>query len=485
MSEPVLFAQCLTQIMRKHRLSLGDLSGMIGTRADLRHILADDATHTIRSRVLEKLKSLQLFDDGDYAALEHSLHISRLGLENYRFQQAVTCILTGEHHQSAQEIIVDEHSTLAQRLALFDALDNIEIICFNACFPAVFSALKPLFRNPERSIFMRHYVQSDSHWNTAAEYVAAAFPLLFDSRYTAFVRNPAMLSKVPVLGGNLLLLRARQYGLPVESAFVITDSRTALELPNASACELYAFVNKVLQKVQPPPMPIKEENPHDLDFPSLCMTFLSHELNRATYCIFNDLCFEQVPTDIAIAAFKDKNYASAEETMRIISRTLSIHEQRYQNQYRKTKPTYRIMTIEGCKNFLASGMTTDHFIGFRAFTLQERKIIFRNMLQAAQNNRFFIPMLLKDERFTHRYNLVCYDNLGVSIDAKDTDYDISNGYRSVFLQFPDFTQQYREYYLKILVGEMCYSRQESLALLTEMYQAFIAEFSLTDDETPT
>jgi len=117
-----------------------------------------------------------------------------------------------------------------------------------------------------------------------------------------------------------------------------------------------------------------------------------------------NLCFQQIPTDIALAAFRDKGLSSDEETMQTISRTLSIHEQRYQNQYKKKKPTYRIMTISGCERFLATGETTDHFIGFRPFTPRERQKIFKNMLKAAHENNYFIPLLLIDADYSYQYN---------------------------------------------------------------------------------
>ena len=136
---------------------------------------------------------------------------------------------------------------------------------------------------------------------------------------------------------------------------------------------------------------------------------------------------------------------------------------------------YHIMTMSGIQRFLNTGMSTDHFIGFRAFTVEERKIIFEEMLKAAEQNRCFIPLLLKNEDFRHQYNLVCYDKLGVSIDAKDTNYDISNGYRSVLLMLPEFTKQYQEYYLDMLVTEKCYSRDESLRMLKSAFDEFVLE----------
>ena len=136
------------------------------------------------------------------------------------------------------------------------------------------------------------------------------------------------------------------------------------------------------------------------------------------------------------------------------------------------------MTYAGCQEFLNTGKSAEHFVGFRAFTPIERKTIFGNMIRAAKENPYFIPLLLKDHHFNHRYNLVCYEKLGVSIDVKDTDYDISNGYRSLFLVNPSFTKQFMDYYMEILVGEKSYSKQQSLLLLEKMFDSFLKKFGL-------
>lgn len=478
MIKTMTFSQCLSSLMEKHQLTLGNLALMIGSRADLKHILADDATPTKRSRIFEKLKESRLFDKADYEQLAHSLEISRLGVERYRFQQATASILLGKTLADVHVIHTDEGVPLAERLSVLYAADKIEIICFNSCYHYLFSSLAPLFEDSKRDILLRHYIQSDSTINIAAEYVDVVMPVLFDERYVSFYRVQTVDSKIPSIGGNQLFIKAIIGNEIIEMYFVFTANKIAYEMPNASASHLFSFIDRVLRGAYPQPVPIKETSPYKPDFTSLCMTFLSHELNRATYYIGSDLCFQQTPTEIAIAAFRGKGLSSDQETNRIIERTLSIHEQRYQNQYSKKKPTYRIMTKAGCSRFLETGETADHFVGFRPFTPEERKVIFENMLNAAHANKCFIPLLLRDVGYVHRYNLVCYDKLGVSIDDKNTDYDISSGYRSVFLMLPEFTKQYLSYYMDILVNEKCHTREESLGILEQMYQDFITQHQL-------
>ena len=100
------------------------------------------------------------------------------------------------------------------------------------------------------------------------------------------------------------------------------------------------------------------------------------------------------------------------------------------------------------------------------------------MLHFAKENRYYVPLLFKDHSFQCKYNLFCYDKLGLTLDKTDTDYDLRKGNRSVFLSFPKFTQQYTQYYQDVLISERCHSPAESLQMLEDLYQEFLEKNSL-------
>lgn len=478
MVEIITFAECLKKLMNKHQLSSANLATMIGSRSDLKRVLADEASESKRRQMYDRLIALGVFSAQDYQALEHSLEVSRMGIDRYQFAQSVSSIFTGIPSSLTKEICTDTGIPLHERLRVLENAHKISIICLNSCFHSMISSLVPLFEDKNRDIHMKHLIHSEAYANAAADYVSVALPLLFDQRYEPYVMDKAMPSHSKATGGNMIAIQALTSSGPVELFFATSSNGVAYELPNAVSCGIFNYISNVLTALHPEPQPLREPLPPNEDFPSLCMTFLSHELNRATYSIFGDLCFEQIPCDIAMAALQDKGMFSDEETARIIQRTLSIHEQRFRNMYGKKKPSYHVMTLEGCERFLETGLSTDHFVGFRAFTPDERKRIFAEMLSAARNNPAFIPLLLKERNFQYRYNLVCYDKLGVSLDEKDTDYDLNKGYRSIFLMFPTFTQQYAAYFMETIVKELCLNKEDSLHELERMFSAFLVKYQL-------
>lgn len=53
---------------------------------------------------------------------------------------------------------------------------------------------------------------------------------------------------------------------------------------------------------RPTPLKVFEQTP--MDYSSLVLSCLSRELNRTVFCYGTDISFAQVPTDIAVAAFR-------------------------------------------------------------------------------------------------------------------------------------------------------------------------------------
>jgi len=478
MAEILTFSQCLHQLMKKYHFTATSLSTLIGGKSELKKVLADDATESRRNALFESLKNSRLFSQEDYEQMEIALEVSRMGTVQYQFQQDMRSILEDNLPICPQSIRLESGVTLQERLQMLKTAQKVEILCFNCCFHSVMSVLNEHFSNPEKDITLWHFIHADAFTGAASGFVSVVFPMLFDKRYRPYAVQSTPDTKVHAIGGNILLIRAHYPTQSRQWFFLVLDAARVLELENAEKADVFAFCSKTLQSVSPILFPLKELPAENEDFSSLCMNYLSHELNRATYSITNDLCFFQTPSDIAQSALIDKAIFSEADTKSLLDRTLAIHEQRYQNHYKKRKYTYQIMSFSGCEHFLETGMFTDHFFGFRAFTLEERKRIFSEMLRCAREHPYFVPLLFKDHAFECRYNLFCYEKLGVSFDRTDTDYDLRKGNRSIFMNFSEFTSQYLQFYTGTLVKTKCHSAEESLALLEAMYERFLRKNGL-------
>lgn len=481
MLEILTFAQCLQKLMLEYQLNSTSVASLIGGRVALRKLLQDEASAAKRKEAFEKLVSADLFSSADCKRLSEALEVSRIGVEAYQFQRSIRYVLTGEISDDffIQPLKTDKGALLSDRLEPLQKAETINILCVNCSSHSLFSVLIPLFADKERKIRLQHYIHADAYANTAANFIAVVYPLFFDRRYEAFGINRT--GAAPhYLGGNLLAIQAKCSGERMEYFFVISNDHCAYEMPKAASGDMFAFIRTLVESVSPAPYSLKQNIGHPNDFHSLYMGHFSHELNRVTYTISSDLLIQQVPTEIAVSALREKQMLPPQEMEELIRTTAPIHEQRYQNQYCKKKPDYRVMTILGCKRFLDTGLNTDHFYGFRAFTPEERKRIFGEMLKQARENPYFIVHLVKEKAYNNRYTIVCYDKLGVSVDYSTTDYSWEVDDHSLFLTYPEFTRQYLDFYLKIIVKEKCYPEEESIQILERMYQDFLQEYSLVE-----
>lgn len=480
MYELFTFSHCLRELMKKNNLTTGQLCQCLDkTRTEIKRLLQTDGTEKQRKSAFEKIRKTGLLPPDSLSLLAESLEVSRLGVSRYGFSYAIDRVLKGiTFDESPNEIIIDGNISFKERLSHLKCADTIEIFCINSCFSSVVDALLSLFDDPARKIHMSHLVHTEVPEATSAIFVAITLPLLLDPRYMPYKLHSMGNSLVHPIGGNVIAIRAKFHEEERQYFFTALSAEKMIELQNAKECDMFGYLSKMFSSLDAKPQPIKEKPNAVEDFTSLSMTFLSHELNRSSYSITAGLCFQQIPTDIAIAALRDGAFLQQDELADVIERTRSIHDQRFQNFYHKKKKSYQIMTVKGCRQFLETGFNSDHFVGFRPFTLEERKRIFQHMLEAAETNPYFVPLLFKNHEATLGLYIECNDKLGIALDTQSTNYDIKNGYHSVFLMYPDFTEQFMHFYRDTLVAEKSHSKQDSLAILKEMYRSFLSEFSL-------
>ena len=472
MAEQYTFSHTLQLLMQQKNISFSQLASATRSRTTLKALLSGTASSSLQERFMMRLSNSGLFSENEIERLSQATH--HFSPEDQQlFQKELEGILTGIPFRVPSPMTLQDGTPLKERLEELKAYDHIDVLCLNCCYAAPFNAFSSLFADRSRDISFKHYVHLHFFDSAPAEMVANVFPLLCDRRYQLFaLEHVEPISPHPT-GGNLLAIRATSNGISSEMFFVCINDELIFENIHASESQLFAFFSSVLEAFVSQPLPLKEPEPANEDLISLSINFLGHELNRATYAFTSDISLHQIPSDIAIAALREKGLFANAHLDELIVRLLPIHEQRHKNFYCKKKPTYSIITIEGCRRFLNTGYTTDHFYGFRAFTREERIAIFSLILENAESNECFIPLLFKNPHPHFRYHIECYEKLGVSFDLRTTNYDIANGYHSVFLMIPEFTQQYLSFYLHTLVKEKCYSAEKSLALLREMYQTYV------------
>lgn len=478
MSYYMTFPQALDALMKKHSLTVRTIGAQLGTRAELRRALNDELSEAKRAVLYQKICDCGPFSSEECHELGVALEVSRVGVGRYAGLQAIDRLMLGREDADAETCFLSNGVMLQARLETLLDAEEISILCLNSAYLSVYTALQPLFADPDRKIRMRHYIQPDIHGLNAAELVSSIRPVLFDSRYSAFLMASwPVTGQLPSVNGNLLAIYARFSRHVEEQFYVIGSPSLAYELPNASSVGLHGFLSRIIDELPVKPATIKAFDQTAADYAGFMMSCLGRELNRSVLIYGDDISISQAPTAIVVAALRDNAAFPRNVLDQLITRVGPLHEQRYLNVFTKKKPTFQTLSIAGMKRFMEQGVSRDYFMGLRPYLPKERLTILKTLLHNARINPSYSPALFKDADFRCRYLSVCYDRLGVAISEYDTDYNITGGYDHVMLTYPEFTSQFSEYMHNTVFRERCYSRDESLQQLHEMCRVYEREFA--------
>ena len=149
--------------MQRYNLSSTALASMIGGRSELKKVLLDDGTEAKRNSLYEKLKKSMLFSEEDYFELEHSLLVSRNGIGHYRFHRHVQQLMKISDPPLIADILLENGTSIEERLTTIIDADQIEILCINSCFISLTEILRKLFfSDPTRNVTMWHLFHADA-----------------------------------------------------------------------------------------------------------------------------------------------------------------------------------------------------------------------------------------------------------------------------------------------------------------------------------
>ena len=137
------------------------------------------------------------------------------------------------------------------------------------------------------------------------------------------------------------------------------------------------------------PMKISDHNKQDY------IRYLNYikdlEYNTRIFRIKADLGLELIPADIQLAAVREgpmRGYP-AEDMNVLLTQLYEIENERYLNSLNKHFHQYFLMSYKAMLDFAKTGLFSDHFWGFRAFTSQERLFILKDFYNRVCTSQYF------------------------------------------------------------------------------------------------
>lgn len=230
------------------------------------------------------------------------------------------------------------------------------------------------------------------------------------------------------------------------------------------------------------PMKISDHNKQDY------IRYLNYikdlEYNTRIFRIKADLGLELIPADIQLAAVREgpmRGYP-AEDMNVLLTQLYEIENERYLNSLNKHFHQYFLMSYKAMLDFAKTGLFSDHFWGFRAFTSQERLFILKDFYNRVCTSQYFHFSFLKPEVHLVWDELIWYENVGICFLPPKTHYDIDDDHTEFILHDPVFSDFFSSFFRKWLFEHHALPSSKSKVLFKRLID--VCEQLCAKQDTP-
>ncbi len=465
MIPPKKFGEVLAELMQAKHLPISVLGERVGGRATLRRAMQDELPEAKREWMLERLQETGVFDLCELEQLKSGLMVSSMGVVEYLTKAAFFKIMSDDRAADEDKIVNED---FRRRIEAAADSDEMRVLCFNCCYPSLYSLLAPCFEKRGIDIQMRHYIRLDRPGCDAGSLIYCTAPVLSDARYQPFcIPHEA---ETQCFEGDFGVVQYRKGSRQSEFFFMMKNNVEVFLLPITSPLKITEFADEILGSVSPKPAALKELDTPETRQVDMMMRYLALELNRATYDVTADFANLQVPPEIASAALDRKQCAKIGMSDEEANKIRQLLAQRYYNFYNKKKPHYQIVSYKGIENFLITGNKRGNFQGFRTFTPSERVAIISDILEMSRKDPFYHLHLFKKMDYTVRFTTIGFEKLGVSVFPGRSNECSDSNY--LFLTIPEFTKHLIEFILNTMTVEYCFDEMESYRVLNELLEKY-------------
>lgn len=455
------FGEKLTQWMTKKGLTASELAAyMRETRdATISRLMHDQLDYQRCARFITELNECYPdIDEETLRSLRVAVDVNRYGREMYLAKQNFIKMLTETSRESEEES-ADAEALCRSLLAWCGERECRLLLCTGLTGVGPLRFLE-LISKKRKDIRIHHFFDQSR--------VAELSGLLAKTLSVSFMENYELYefrNNDGVLIENILIAR-REDGAHL---LVVYDGGKISMLEMEKGTELYDFVLGLLLSEYHFPKKINRR--FSYNSPQAYRDFLSHclllESNKAIYQIKSEIGLEYMPTEIIYENFRQWACQNDMRFMPYLDELKEIFAARHENILTKTEPTYLIMTKEGLTQFAKTGRMKDHPFCLRAFTPDERKIIFKNLKDMTVKNPSFMPLILSADAISPEYFFIGYGRECMLVCAAQADYDLSD-YTEIVLDSRTLSGQFADFVTNILSKNHVLGKKASLDFIQSL-----------------
>jgi len=477
MKKPESFAQRLQEVLKENGMSASEIARLVGFRSrnSIFRILTGATSAAVEKRFLASLRDAvgNAWPQKHWSLLEDALSIKEVGLEQFRSNQAFMNALKEPQEAVAYTVETRWNASDLQVIPMKQLLDDLarnselDVIVCGCCDRLLTSMLAESLRNAgdEGRAVIRHYI--DICEAVVVQNILGILPLVSKVWYNARLVEEGSCppEMTAIYRTNVISIRQKtrdgkqywhQFLRYDQTCFVHTFGAGATS-QLAAILDKWRFQLELLKPIEKP-----GSGPHA--FVEYTSQYEQLERDSMILSIKPDIHFNCVPTELlyqsVMEGFAQTGLASGPELLELVEQLQIIHDKRYQNIFKKHRPTHLVYSLQAMERFMRTGVQSDHFFIQRAYTMNERKEILRGMYRVMQEDPHFnIHFVRRD--MPELYNeMTYYEGKGVLLLDAYTGYDLHDDHSEALITLPAFQQRFCRFFMDALLPQFVLSRAE-------------------------
>ena len=490
------FQVCLRAIMEQKRVSVASLTRMTGykSRNSVTRILQGEASPARAEELMARLTKTNCLclTAEEEIRLRQALKVSGMGEEYLQTVRDMLSLLTESPEPDDQPYVCDRWRatgpvramTLEEALRRYASGRRVKIILMNLCERRLYERLASFLsgRAPECEVRCSHYLFGEE--NELPRFLAAVQPLMYQKWYAPYLvdkeRCPETI--LPWLRTDFMTVEwTDEAGRARYHLFVPSGDHHLFFYESAERNSL-AVAHYIRYAARAAIRPLRDQYDHRPHAAEDYLRYTQHclhlEQQGAICCIRQDFPLYFFHPDILAAAVTGEFARSGTtpgtpgaDTM--LDRFYAVHLKRWENVFnrpvcRQNTALQFVFSRPEMERFLLTGRSTDHFFGFRAFTVSERRAVLSNVRRAAEEKPYFEVYFLRPGVAMHAAEISMLGRAGVLFTRGDTCYRMEDDLIETLVSFDTFTRQFQSVYTQVLLRQLAETRERSLEILDEL-----------------
>lgn len=481
------FSECLKRCLQEEGLSASEAARLVGFRSrnSIFRILAGDTGSDVKLRFLHQLHDAlgDVWPVERWHALQEALSLDRMGVEQYRVNQAFHRLLHEKESVLKAEVRLwkeadedqDQVYDLGEFMERAAGAAQTEIVITGCCDSALSQLLVERCgeAGDQGRLRIRQYI--DIADATIPQHLLGVLPLVSKPWYNARLVAPEVCSEEMLALYRMHVLHiccrdedGQQSGgmlVRFDKTHFVTQWRVDGALGFMQVLDRLRFDLELLKPI------IREGDGPDV-YVDYTRQYAQLEDNCAIFSIKPDPHFNCIPTELleqaVMEGFEQSSLAAGPELLELIGALKQVHDQRFENMINKHRPTHLVYSLPLMERFMRTGVLTDQFFLQRAYKVEERRRIIRVLLDAMREKPYFNVHLLKPEVAPLRYEISFYEGKGVLLMDAYTGYELNSDHSEALITLPAFMDSFKRFFMDELMEHYVMSRAETIRELERL-----------------